>query len=240
MKKNRTNQRRSSLQLPSTLTSDLGRIADHLIFVLCRRFIFTPILWKISIHYSLILLGPFFRDARIFPISLSMAMRIDSFNKYVAQLGWMSSICVLCPFIYLTRKMNVHSHFMRLFIITLIWYLLRWSFRQIENSFLLVHSLSRNYNQYFWHDSQTFLYLFALLVINKEVTCYDQFNNRSRILSMSITIFYVLLAILSFLWELMLIIASIFSYNILEKLCATTFATVFWLITYYVCFGKLD
>lgn len=266
-----TNRRRSTsttrknLQLPSSLTSDICRIFHHITLVFCRRFIFSSIKWKILIHFSLIILGPFLKEARIFPISLSVAIKINSFNKYVSQLGWMSSICFLIPFVYLTSLIYARGHYglivrhlIRLLIATSIWYSLRWLFARIE---ILTGSCQPPNHQkkscrYSWHDGQTFLYLYAVLVINEEVKLYDENwrkvelaslnradssatllnQTRLRLFSIPISFLYFILALLTTLWELMLLTSAVYFYNIFHKLFAVILSVFSWLITYHFWF----
>ena len=256
-----------SLELPSSLSSDIFRIIHHIILVFCRRVIFAPPKWKIFVFYCLILLGPFLKDVQLIPNTFSLALKINMFNKYISQLGWTCSIVLLMPFVYLTSLIYARGHYglitrhlSRLVIGTIIWYLLTSIFIRIESLTSMCKPLDRRgfYRQACrilgrssWHEGHTFLYLYALLVINEEVKLYDEnwkkvedaskFNSyhidtssstinqhRLRMFSTPIDILYIALAILTLLWELLLVSTAVYFYNVIHKLFAASIAVFFW------------
>jgi len=266
-----------SLELPSSLSSDIFRIIHHIILVFCRRVIFAPPKWKIFIFYSLILLGPFLKDVQLIPNTFTFALKINMFNKYISQLGWTCSIVLLMPFVYLTSLIYARGHYglilrhlIRLVIGTFIWYFLTSIFSRIESLTSMckpfeqrafLRQACRLVGRSSWNEGQTFLYLYALLVINEEVKLYDENwrkieeaskipsfhldtssslinQNRLRMFSTPIDLLYIALAILTLLWELMLLSTAVYFYNFIHKLCAASLAVFSWLITYHLWFRQ--
>lgn len=266
-----------SLELPSSLSSDIFRIIHHIILVFCRRVIFAPPKWKIFVFYCLILLGPFLKDVQLIPTTFGFALKINMFNKYISQLGWTCSILLLIPFVYLTSLIYARGHYglisrhlSRLVIGTVIWYFLTSVFSRVElltsmckplNHRGLYRQACQILGRSSWYEGQTFLYLYALLVINEEVKLYDENwkkveeasklnpyhidlssslinQNRLRMFSTPIDILYIALALLTFLWELMLLCTAVYFYNVVHKLCAASLAVFFWLITYHLWFRQ--
>jgi hypothetical protein len=262
-----TRKMSKSLELPSSLLSDIFRIVHHIALVFCRRVIFAPPKWKIFIYFVLIILGPFIKDIQLFPTTVSFALKIQSFNYYISQIGWSCSLSLLLLFVYFTSLIYTRAHYglisrhlIRLLIATIIWYFTLWILVHFESLTSIckptdTRRACQTWGRYSWQEGHTFFYLYALLVINEEVKLYDEnwkkveeaskFNpnhydpvssninqTRLRIFSRPIGCLYFALALLTILWELMLLSAAIYFYDIFHKLLAATLAIVFWLITY--------
>lgn len=257
-----------SLDLPSSLTSDIFRILHTIILTFCRRIIFAPPTLKILVYFALILLGPFLKDFHLFP-QTSLPSNANIFNKYIGQLGWTWLIIFLIPFVYLTSLIYTRGHYgligrhlLRLFIATIIWYFISFLLVRIEvltgickpmNSRRICHD-----NRYPWQEGHRFFLLYALLVINEEVRLYgdgwkriEETNKsnfidinpiqqtRIRMFSIPIGCLYIALAILTILWEILLLSTVFYFYNILYKFLAASFAVFFWFVTYRLWF-RLD
>ena len=272
-----TRKMSKSLDLPSSLSSDIFRIIHHIALAFCRRVIFAPPRWKIFVYFTLILLGPFLKDVQLVPNTFSLAVRINTFNKYVFQLGWTCFLSLLLPFVYLTSLIYTRGHYglivrhlIRLLIATIIWYLITSVFIRVEMLTGMCQPTDdggfqrracRAIGQYSWQQGHTFLYLYALLVINAEVKLYDEGwrrveeasrfspyhsdslsstlnQNRLRMFSTPIDILYLALAILTILWEFLLLSTAVYFYNIFHKLLAASIAVFFWLLTYCVWFRR--
>ena len=272
-----TRRMSKSLELPSSLSSDIFRIVHHLVLVFCRRVVFAPPKWKIGVFYALILLGPFLKDVQLIPNTFAFALKINMFNKYISQLGWTCSIVLLMPFVYLTSLIYARGHYglisrhlIRLVIGTIIWYLLTTIFTRIEaltsmckplDQRAFIRRACRMFDRSSWNEGQTFLYLYALLVINEEVKLYDENwrkveeasklsadhptissslinQHRLRMFATPIDLLYIALAVLTLLWELMLLSTAVYFYNFIHKLCAASLAVFFWLITYHLWFRQ--
>ncbi|CAF1022551.1 unnamed protein product [Adineta steineri] len=249
-----------TLNLPSSLTSDICRIVENVILAFCRRIIFAPPTLKIFVYFSLIIIGPFLKDFH-FLSNRSLSSKANILNKYITRIGWAWSIILLIPFVYLTSLIYTRGHYglifrhlMRLFIATIIWCIITALFIRIEaltgmckptNLRGITSQLCRT-SRYQWQEGHTFFLLYALLVINEEVKLYGENwkkvedasknnsinQNRIRIFSIPIAILYMLLAVLTILWEFMLLSTVFYLYNILHKLIAASFAVFFWFITY--------
>lgn len=261
-----------SLNLPSSLTSDIFRIVHNVIVAFCRRIIFAPPTFKILVYFFLIILGPFLKDFHYMP-HLLLPSQANVLNKYITKIGWAWSTLLLMPFVYLTSLIYTRGHYglimrhlIRLLIATVIWYIVTFFFIRIEaitgmcnptDMRPIAKRICRG-TRYQWQEGHTFFLLYALLVINEEVKLYGenwkkvedanriQFatNNssaelnqsRMKMFSMPIGMLYVALAILTALWEFMLLSTVIYIYNILHKLIAASFAVFFWFITYRIWF----
>ena len=262
-----------SLDLPSSLGSDIFRILHHILLVLCRRVIFAAPSLKISVYFSFIIFGPFLKDVRLIP-DTSLSLRIHTMNTYISQLGWSWSIFLLTPFVYLTSLIYARGHYgliirhlLRLLVASVIWYIIKSIFIRFEtltgtckpsDTRGVMRQACRSAARYPWQEGHTFLYLYALLVINEEVKLYDECwkkvedasklhptraessltinQNRIKMFSKPIGMFYFALAALTVLWEFMLLSTALHFYNVLHKLLAATLAVFFWLITYRVWF----
>jgi hypothetical protein len=258
-----------SLDLPSSLTSDIFRILHNVILTLCRRIIFAPPTLKILVYFSLIIIGPFLKDSRLIP-NTSISFKANILNKYITKLGWTWSIIFLIPFVYLTSLIYTRGHYgliirhlIRLLIATTIWYLIRFLLIRIEilTGMCKPTEIRRicHGGQYSWQEGHTFFLLYALLVINEEVKLYgegwkkiedaskisltDNNNNinqnRIKMFSIPIGILYIALAILTILWEFMLLSTVLYFYNILHKLIAASFSVFFWFMTYRVWYRQI-
>jgi hypothetical protein len=256
-----------SLDLPSSLTSDIFRILHNIILAFCRRIIFAPPTLKILVYFCLIIIGPFLKDFHLLP-NTSLSSKANIFNKYIAILGWTWSIVLLIPFVYLTSLIYTRGHYgliirhlIRLLIATIIWCIITSLLIRIEaltgmckptNTRRICHD-----NRYPWQEGHTFFLLYALLVINEEVKLYGEGwkkiedaskmnignsnninQNRIKMFSIPIGILYIALAILTILWEFMLLSTVLYLYNILHKLIAASFAVFFWFITYRVWYRQ--
>ncbi|UJR10502.1 hypothetical protein I4U23_014705 [Adineta vaga] len=258
-----------TLNLPSSLSSDIGRIFHHVILSFCRRIIFAPPTLKILVYFSLIILGPFLKDLHVVS-NASLSLKTNSFNQYISRIGWTWSILLLLPFVYLTSLIYTHGHYgliirhlLRLFIATMIWYISTSIFIRIESLTGMckpvnIRGITSRFcraSRYQWQEGHTYFLLYALLVINEEVKFYSDnwkkiedankyANNnpidqtRIRLFSIPITILYMLLAILTILWEFMLLSTVFYLYNILHKLIAASFAVFFWFITYRIWYRQ--
>ena len=258
-----------SLDLPSSLISDIFRILQTIILTFCRHIVFAPPRLKILVYFFLILIGPFLKDFHLFP-NTSLPANANLLNKYITQLGWPWSISLLIPFVYLTSLIYTHGHYgwilrhlIRLFIATIIWYLILAILIRIEiltGMCKPTHSrrICRD-GRYPWQEGHTFFLLYALLVINDEVKLYGENwkkiedasktntgNNysinqtRLRMFAIPIGILYVALAILTILWEFLLLSTVLYFYNILHKLIAASVAVFFWFLTYRVWYRRND
>ncbi len=256
-----------SLDLPSSLTSDVFRILHNVILAFCRRIIFAPPTLKILVYFCLIIIGPFLKDFHLLS-NTSLSSQANIINKYISKLGWTSSIFLLIPFVYLTSLIYTRGHYgliirhlIRLLIATIIWYIIRSLLIRIE---ALTGMCKPNNTKRFCHDSRypwqeghTFFLLYALLVINEEVKLYGEGwkkiedaskmnngnsnninQNRIKMFSLPIGIFYIALAILTILWEFMLLSTVLYFYNILHKLIAASFAVFFWFMTYRIWYRQ--
>lgn len=259
-----TRKMSKSLDLPSSLSSDIFRIFHNVILAFCRRIIFAPPTLKILVYFSLIIIGPFLKDFHLLPYA-SLSSKSNILNKYITKLGWIWLIFFLTPFVYLTSLIYTRGHYgliirhlIRLLIATIIWYFIRFVLIRIEsltgmckptNPKRICHG-----SQYPWQEGHTFFLLYALLVINEEVKLYgerwkkiedaNKFNstdinqNRIKTFSIPIALLYITLAILTSLWELMLLSTVLYFYNILHKLIAASFAVFFWFITYRIWYRQ--
>ncbi|CAF1297734.1 unnamed protein product [Adineta ricciae] len=260
---------RTTLDLPSSLSSDIGRIFQHVTLSFCRRIIFAPPALKIFVYFFLILLGPFLKDFHVVS-NASLSFKTNIFNQHISRIGWIWSIILLVPFVYLTSLIYTRGHYglisrhlLRLFIATTIWYIITSLFIHIEtltgmckpiNTRGITSHFCRT-SRYQWQDGRTYFLLYALLVINEEVKLYNENwkkiedanknmnsnpinQSRIRLFSIPITILYLLLAILTILWEFMLLSTVFYLYNILHKLIAACFAVFFWFITYHVWYQQ--
>jgi len=256
-----------SLDLPSSLTSDIFRILHNIILAFCRRIIFAPPTLKILVYFCLIIIGPFLKDFHLLP-NTSLSSKANIFNKYIAILGWTWSIVLLIPFVYLTSLIYTRGHYgliirhlIRLLIATIIWCIITSLLIRIEaltgmckptNTRRICHG-----SRYPWQEGHTFFLLYALLVINEEVKLYGEGwkkvedaskmnignsnninQNRIKMFSIPIGILYIALAILTILWEFMLLSTVLYLYNILHKLIAASFAVFFWFMTYRIWYRQ--
>ncbi|CAF2036611.1 unnamed protein product [Rotaria magnacalcarata] len=263
-----------SLNLPSSLISDIFRILHNLIVAFCRRIIFAPPTLKILVYFFLIIIGPFLKDFHVIPHT-SLSSQANVPNKYISKIGWIWSILLLVPFVYLTSLIYTRGHYgliirhlIRLLIATTIWYIITFLFIRIEaltgmckpnDKRQLTRQFCRS-SRYQWQEGHTFFLLYALLVINEEVKLYgenwkkledgnrsnsvntnislDLNQNRMKLFSLPIGILYIALALLTVLWEFMLLSTVIYIYNILHKLIAASFAVFFWFITYRIWYRQ--
>ena len=244
------------LELPSTLSSDIFRIFQTILLTFCRRIIFAPPTLKILVYFTLIILGPFLKDFHTLS-QTSISSKANILNQYTTNLGWTWSILLLIPFVYLTSLIYTHAHYplilrhlIRLLIATFIWYIITWIFNHFETLTGMCLPISR----YPWQDGHRFFLLYGLLVINEEVQFYDdnwdkmQMNidnnlinqTRLRFLSKPIGLLYFSLAILTVLWEFMLLSTVLDIYNILHKILAASFAVLFWFLTYKIWFKSIS
>ncbi len=263
-----------SLDLPSSLTSDIFRILHNVILAICRRIIFAPPTLKILVYFSLIIIGPFLRDFH-FLSNTSLSSKANILNKYIATIGWTWSIFLLIPFVYLTSLIYTRGHYgmiirhlIRLLIATTIWYIITSLFIRIEaltgmckpTNLRGITSRFCRASRYQWQEGHTFFLLYAILVINEEVKLYGENwkkiedaskisigtknnslninQNRIKMFSIPIGILYIALAVLTILWEFMLLSTVLYLYNILHKLIATSFAVFFWFITYRIWYRQ--
>ncbi|CAF0817224.1 unnamed protein product [Rotaria sordida] len=263
-----------SLNLPSSLTSDIFRILHNIVLVFCRRIIFAPPTLKILVYFCLIIIGPFLKDFHFIP-NTSLSSKANNFNKYITKIGWMWSIFLLIPFVYLTSLIYTRGHYgliirhlIRLLIATTIWYIIMFLFIRIEaltgmckpNDMRRIARRICHTSRYQWQEGRTFFLLYALLVINEEVKLYGENwkkiedankisigntntslslnQNRMKMFSIPIGILYIALAILSILWEFLLLSTVLYIYNILHKLIAASFAVFFWFITYRIWYRQ--
>jgi hypothetical protein len=257
-----TRKMSKSLDLPSSLTSDIFRILNTVILTFCRRIIFAPPTLKILVYFCLIIIGPFLKDFHLLP-NTSLSANANILNKYITQLGWTWSIILLIPFVYLTSLIYTRGHYgliirhlIRLLIATMIWYIISSILIRIEaltgmckptNARRLCHG-----SRYSWQEGHTFFLLYALLVINEEVKLYGEGwkkvtdandsntinQNRLKMFSIPIGMLYIALAILTILWELLLLSTVFYFYNILHKLIAASFAVFFWFMTYRIWYRR--
>jgi hypothetical protein len=107
-------------------------------------------------------------------------------------------------------------------------------------------------SRYSWQEGHTFFLLYALLVINEEVKLYGESwakvqnandsntinQTRMKIFSIPIGLLYIALAILTILWEFLLLSTIFYFYNILHKLIAASVAVFFWFMTYRVWYRQ--
>lgn len=102
------------------------------------------------------------------------------------------------------------------------------------------------------HDfsGHTFLLIYALLIINEEVKSYAQGvkkpatsgaagdapanldANYRKLISIAIPVLYVLLAVLTVMWELMLLSTALYFHYFTDKMAAAIVAFVAWGVTY--------
>jgi hypothetical protein len=263
-----------SLNLPSSLSSDIFHILHNIILAFCRRIIFAPPTLKILVYFSLIIIGPLLKDFHLLS-NTSLPSRANIFNKYISKLGWTSSIFLLIPFVYLTSLIYTRGHYgliirhlIRLLIATFIWYIITSLFIRIEaltdmckpNDIRGIWKRICRSSRYQWQEGHQFFLLYALLVINEEAKLYGENwekienaskspigndnnslnlnQNRIKIFSIPIGILYIALAILTILWEFMLLSTVFYFYNILHRLIAASFAVFFWFITYRIWYRR--
>lgn len=256
-----------SLNLPSSLTSDIFRIFHTIILTFCRRIIFAPPTLKILVYFCLILVGPFLKDFHLLP-NTSLSANANILNKYITQLGWAWSMFLLIPFVYLTSLIYTRGHYglivrhlMRLLIATAIWYLISFILIRIEALTGMCKPTNTRRlcpgSRYPWQEGHTFFLLYALLVINEEVKLYGEGwkkiedsnkinagnraainQNRIKMFSVPIGLLYIALAILTILWEVLLLSTVLYFYNILHKLIAASFAVFFWFLTYRIWYRR--
>ena len=159
-------------------------------------------------------------------------------------------------------------HLIRLLIATSIWYIMKFLFIRIESLTDMckpteIRGVTKQIchgSQYQWQEGHTFFLLYALLVINEEVKLYGEnwkkvedaskinmnksdnslnLNlNRINTFSIPIGILYIALAILTILWEFMLLSTVLNFYNIFHRLMAAAFAAFFWFITYHIWYRR--
>jgi hypothetical protein len=263
-----------SLNLPSSLSSDIFHILHNVILAFCRRIIFAPPTLKILVYFFLILLGPFLKDFHFIP-NTSLSSKANILNKYISKLGWTSSILLLIPFVYLTSLIYTQGHYgliirhlIRLLIATTIWCIITSLFIRIEALTDMCKPtgirgiwkrICRN-SRYQWQEGHRFFLFYALLVINEEVKLYGENwekienankisisnsnnslnlnQNRIKKFSIPIGILYIALAVLTILWEFMLLSTIFYFYNILHRLIAASFAVFFWFITYRIWYRR--
>lgn len=254
-----------SLDLPSSLTSDIFRILHTIILTFCRRIIFAPPSLKILVYFSLILLGPFLKDFHLLS-PRTLPSNANIFNQYINQLGWTWLIIFLIPFVYLTSLIYTRGHYgfilrhlLRLFIATMIWLFSSFLLNRIEILTGVCNPVRSKRlcpeNRYSWQEGHRFFLLYALLVINEEVRLYGEgwkriedtskinlvdqnviHQNRIRMFAIPIGLLYIALAILTILWEILLLSTIFYFYNILYKFLAASFAVFFWFVTYRIWF----
>ena len=183
-----------SLNLPSSLILDIFHILHNVLLTFCRRIIFAPPTLKILVYLCLIIIGPFLKDLHLISNRL-LSSKMNVVNKYIAKLGWMWSIVLLIPFVYLTSLIYTRGHYgliirhlIRLLIATSIWYIMKFLFIRIESLTDMckpidIRGIARQIclsNQYQWQEGHTFFLLYALLVINEEVKLYDENWNKVK------------------------------------------------------------
>ena len=256
-----------SLDLPSSLTSDIFRILHTIILTFCRRILFAPPSLKILVYFSLILLGPFLKDFHLLS-HRSLPSNANIFNKYINQLGWTWLIIFLIPFVYLTSLIYTRGHYelilrhlLRLFIATMIWSFASFLLNRIEVLTGMCKPMNSRRicpdNRYSWQEGHRFFLLYALLVINEEVRLYGEgwkriedtnkinpidqnaiHQNRIRMFAIPIGFLYIALAILTILWEVLLLSTIFYFYNILYKILSASLAVFFWFVTYRIWFRQ--
>jgi hypothetical protein len=240
---------------------------NNIILAFCRRIIFAPPTLKILVYFCLIIIGPFLKDFHLLP-NTSLSSKANTFNKYISKLGWTWSIFLLIPFVYLTSLIYTRGHYgliirhlIRLLIASVIWFIITSLLIRIEsltgmckptNTKRFCHG-----SRYPWQEGHTFFLLYALLVINEEVKLYGENwkkiedaskinignsnninQNRIKMFSIPIGMLYIALAILTILWEIMLLSTVLYLYNIVHKLIAATFAVFFWFMTYRIWYRQ--
>ena len=251
-----------SLDLPSSLFSDIFRILNTIILTFCCRIVFAPPILKILVYFSLIIFGPFLKDFHLLP-NASLSSNANILNKYITHLGWTWLILLLIPFVYLTSLIYTRGHYglivrhlIRLLIATVIWHIILSVLIRIESlTGMCKPTNSRRFCQgsrYSWQEGHTFFLLYALLVINEEVKLYGESwkkvqdandsntinQNRMKIFSIPIGLLYIALAILTILWEFLLLSTIFYFYNILHKLIAASVGVFFWFMTYRVWYRQ--
>lgn len=254
---------------PSTI-SELLRITSDLVLFFCRRIIFAPAQFKLIVYFLLVLVGSFLKYLGWAPASY-FSLKTNIFNVYFAKLGWGWTIGLLLPFVYLnllrthTQQQIFKYHLTRFVVATGIWYL-------VTNFFIFLEAQTGACRQegstdlskrlclksgYKWaegHDisGHTFLFIYALLIINEEVKSYDQAWRNSKKdgankpsgdasgaanyswTSPVIFLFYIALAILTVIWELMLLSTALYFHHTWHKLEAVAIAIVSWGLTYHL------
>jgi len=181
------------LDLPQTLAQDLFNIAKYLVLFFCRRIIFAPANFKIVVYFLIILIGSFIKEFELAPQTYLSGKR-NIFNSYFAKLGWGWTMGLLIPFVYLTSLIYTKGnyrlicrHLIRLLVATGVWYVVTKSFLYFEAmTGQCTHDelekapkhICLQKGKEFWQDGydlsgHVFLLMYSLLVINEEVTTYD-------------------------------------------------------------------
>jgi hypothetical protein len=98
-------------------------------------------------------------------------------------------------------------------------------------------------------SGHVFLLTYALLIMNEEVKSYEIHGRKSndtkttkpvepiiinKFISFSCSVFYVLLAMLTIIWEIMILSTSLYFHHTIDKFVAVTIAIAIWALTYRV------
>lgn len=235
----------------ATIVSDIFTIVSRLGLFYCRRIIFAPAPFKLIVYFALVALGSILKDNEVVPSSY-FSLKTNIFNVYFAKLGWAWTIGLLIPFVYLNLR-PTHSyrqillyHLTRIAIATAVWFIATNLFVVLElytgscshDDFTDVSRKICVQNGHQWNEGHdisghTFLFIYTLLIINEEVKSYDKaYRNGTNDTSILIFILYISLAILTIIWEVMLLTTALYFHHLIHKLEAVAIAASLWALTY--------